>query len=30
MKAVGISEEYGSSLADLLVSADYRGHSITA
>ncbi|XP_060585806.1 uncharacterized oxidoreductase YjmC-like [Ruditapes philippinarum] len=26
MKAVGISEEHGSSLADLLVSADYRGH----
>lgn len=26
MKAVGISEDHGSALADLLVSADYRGH----
>ncbi|KAL4222706.1 hypothetical protein ACF0H5_018747 [Mactra antiquata] len=26
MKALGISEDHGSSLADLLVSADYRGH----
>ena len=26
MKAVGISEQDGSALADLLVAADYRGH----
>lgn len=26
MKALGITEEHGSALADLLVSADYRGH----
>lgn len=26
MQAVGISEDHGGALADLLVSADYRGH----
>ena len=26
MTAVGISETHGGALADLLVSADYRGH----